>query len=144
MKLPGSDESYNMMVAGRGAFTGSIVDPEEIRKTNKRYRKEKEAIAQLETCVEEKNLEPVLYLLQDDHVSLSIKKRAVALLPELNDLACVEPLRNNNYKDPQLEHTVNMAITGILAANFVKECPFCAELVKVRAKVCKHCQKELG
>jgi hypothetical protein len=144
MKLPDSNESYNMMVAGKAAFTGSIVDIEELKKSNKRYQKEKEATAQLDTCVAEKNLDPVLYLLMDDAVALAVKKRAAELLPNFNDLACVEPLRNHTFKDPHLEQTVNMAITSILAANFVKECPYCTELVKVRAQMCKHCQKELG
>ncbi|MCL7486645.1 MAG: zinc ribbon domain-containing protein [Desulfobulbaceae bacterium] len=144
MKLPDSDESYNMMVAGKDAFTGSIVDPEQIKASNKRYRKEQEAIARLDTCVAEKNMEPLLYLLLNDHVALDVRKRAVGLLTELNDPACVEPLRNHDFKDTHLEQSVNMAISGILGANFIKECPFCAELVKVRAKICKHCQKELG
>ena len=144
MRLPDSEESYNMMVAGRDAFTGSIVDPEDIKRTNKRYQKEKEAIATLDTCVEEKNLEPILYLLLDDHADRSIRKRAVEMLIAVNDAACIEPLRNYNFKDSHLEQDVNMAISAILAANYLKECPYCAELVKARAKICKHCQKELG
>jgi hypothetical protein len=36
-----------------------------------------------------------------------------------------------------------MAISAILSKNFLKECPYCAELIKARATVCKHCQKEL-
>lgn len=143
MKLPDSNESYNMMVAGQQAFTGSIVDPEQIKNENKRYRKEKDAIEKLGTCIEEKNLEPVLYLLLDDHVSVDIKKRAVEMLAQLNDLACIEPLRNHNFKDSHLEQSINMAINKIMASHFVKECPYCAELIKTRATVCKHCQKEL-
>lgn len=143
MKLPDSNENYNMMVAGRQAFTGSIVDPENIKQKNLRYQKEKEAIAKLETCVEEKNLDPVLYLLLDDHVSLNVKQQAVDLLPVLNDLSCIEPLRNHNFKDTHLELSINMALNGIMASHFVKECPYCAELIKARATVCKHCQKEL-
>ena len=144
MKLPDSDETYTMMVAGKQAFTGSIVDPEEIKKQNKRYQKEKEAIEKLEICVGEKNLEPVLYILLDDHVSLKVKKQAVELLTTLNDLACIEPLRNHDFRDSYLEQSINMAINQIMAAHFVKECPYCAELIKVRANVCKHCQKELA
>ena len=143
MKLPDSNENYNMMVAGRQAFTGSIVDPENIKQKNLRYQKEKEAIAKLETCVEEKNLDPVLYLLLDDHVSLNVKQQAVDLLPVLNDLSCIEPLRNHNFKDSHLELSINMVLNGIMASHFVKECPYCAELIKARATVCKHCQKEL-
>ncbi len=144
MKLPDSDETYNMMVAGKQAFTGSKVDPEQIKKENQRYKKEKDAVTKLDTCVEEKNLEPVLFLLLDDHVSLNIKKRAVELLQQLNDLACVEPLRNHDFKDSHLEQSINMAINQIMASHFVKECPYCAELIKARAAVCKHCQKELA
>lgn len=143
MKLPDSNESYNMMVAGKQAFTGSIVDPEQLKKENKRYLNEKEAIGKLDSCVAEKNLEPVLFLLLDDHVSVKIKTRAVELLSKLNDLACIEPLRNHEFKDPHIEQSVNLAINKILAAHFVKECPYCTELVKARAAICKHCQKEL-
>ncbi|MFZ5799253.1 MAG: zinc ribbon domain-containing protein [Desulfobulbaceae bacterium] len=144
MKLPDSNESYSMMVAGKEAFTGSVVDPEQIKRVNVRYQKEREATAALATCVADKNPEPVLYLLLDDHVSLAVKQRAAELLPALNDLACIEPLRNHTFRDPHLEQTVNMAIASIMAANYVKECPYCAELVKVRANLCKHCGKELA
>lgn len=144
MKLPDSNESYSMMVGGVDAFTGSVVDPEQIRRTNIRHEKEREATAALATCVADKNPEPVLYLLLEDNVSLAVKQRAAELLTALNDLACVEPLRNHTFKDPYLEQTVNLALKAILAANFVKECPYCAELVKVRATLCKHCQKELA
>ncbi|MBW1822651.1 MAG: zinc ribbon domain-containing protein, partial [Deltaproteobacteria bacterium] len=27
---------------------------------------------------------------------------------------------------------------------FTKECPFCAEIIKKKAKICKHCQKEVA
>lgn len=144
MRLPDSEETYNMMVAGKGAFTGSIVDPEELKKKNTRFQQEQEAIKQLDTCVEDKNLEPVLYLLLDPNVARDVRKRAIELLIPLNDVACIEPLRNFDFKDTNLEQDVNMAINAVMAANFVKECPYCAELVKVRAKICKHCQKELG
>ena len=144
MKLPDSDENYNMMVAGRAAFTGSIVDPEQIKNENNRYQQEREALEKLETCIEEKNLDPILYLLLDDHVSLKVKQQAVELLTVLNDLACIEPLRNHDFNDSNLEQTINMAILKIMASHFVKECPYCAELIKARAAVCKHCQKELG
>ncbi len=144
MKLPDSNECYSMMVAGKDAFTGSVVDPEQIKRTSLRYEKEREATAALATCVADKKLEPVLYLLLDDHVSLAVKIRAAELLTALNDLACIEPLRNHAFRDPHLEQTINLAIAAILSAHFLKECPYCTELVKVRAKLCKHCQRELA
>ena len=143
MRLPDSNESYNMMVAGKAAFTGSIVDIEAIKKQDKRFQEEIKAVADLDTCVEKKNLAPVLYLLLDDHANLSDRKRAADLLVDLNDISCIEPLRNHDYKNSHLAQDINMAIISILKANFLKECPYCAELVKARSTVCKHCQKEL-
>jgi hypothetical protein len=144
MEIPNSKENYNMMVAGKSAFTGSIVDVEALKKQNTRYQEEKEAVAKLDGCLEEHDLEPVLFLLTDNAASIGDRKRAVKLLVPLNDLACIEPLRNHDFGDNHLEQDINMAISKILATHFLRECPYCAELVKVRAKICKHCHKELA
>jgi len=144
MEIPGSKETYNMMVAGRGAFTGSLVDVEAIKEQNERYQQEKKAVAALDSCLEEKNLEPVLFLAMDEAADVQDRKKAISLLIPLNDLNCIEPLRNHTFKDTSLEQEVNMAISAILTKNFQKECPFCFELIKARATVCKHCQKELA
>ncbi len=144
MEIPGSKETYNMMVAGRGAFTGSLVDVEAIKEQNERYQQEKKAVAALDSCLEEKNLEPVLFLAMDEAANVQDRKKALSFLIPLNDLSCIEPLRNHTFKDTSLEQEVNMAISAILTKNFQKECPFCFELIKARATVCKHCQKELA
>lgn len=144
MEIPDSKESYNMMVVGKDAFTGSVVDIEAFKLQSERYKLQQEAIAALENCVALQQLEPVLTLLLDDSVSSQTKKRAVEMLVPLNDIACVEPLRNCTFKDPHLEHEVKLALAKILANHFLKECPHCAELIKARALVCKHCQRELA
>lgn len=143
MQLPDSKEAITMMVGSKDAFKGSVVDPEAIRAQNKRIRQEKVMVARLDDCVENKDLEAVLYLLTDDHADLAIRKRACELLKALDDVSCIETLRNHNYRDSHLEQDINMAITAILAKQFLRECPFCAELIKARAKVCKHCQRDL-
>ena len=144
MEVPNSKENYNMMVVGRDAFTGNVVDVEALKRQNVRYQRQQEALAALGTCVAEKRLEPVLTLLLDESVRIDDRKRAVALLEPLNDLACVEPLRSHTFRDPHLEQEVNLAIAAVLKAHFLKECPHCAELIKARATVCKHCQRELS
>lgn len=144
MEIPNSKESYNMMVIGKEAFTGSIVDIEAIKQQSARYQRQQEAIAALGHCVERQQLEPVLTLLLDDSVSVEDRKRAVDLLVPLNDIACIEPLRNHVFKEGHLEQEVNLAIDKLLANHFLKECPYCAELIKARAAICKHCQRELA
>lgn len=143
MELPNSRESYSMMVGGEGAFTGSIVDVEDLRRRNVRHQKLQEALAQLDTCLVSKDMEPVLTVLLDDAAHLDDRKKAVALLVPLNDLGCVEVLRNHHFKDEHILHEVNMALQTLLQNHFLKECPYCAELIKLRARVCKHCRRDL-
>jgi hypothetical protein len=143
MEIPGSKETYNMMVAGSAAFTGSLVDVEALKNQNERFQKEQKAVAALDNCVEKGDLESVLYLILNEHCKLSDRKRAVEYLLPLNDVSCIDPIRNFSFRDTGLEQAVNMALNKLLADNFLKECPFCAELIKSRAAVCKHCQKEL-
>jgi len=143
MEIPGSKETYNMMVAGAGAFTGSIVDVEAMKKENVRYQEAKKALASLDTCLEEKNMEPVMFLITDEASTPQDRKKAISLLIPFNDLSCIEALRNHTFRDTSLKQEVDMAISALLTKNFQKECPFCAELIKARATVCKHCQKDL-
>jgi hypothetical protein len=39
---------------------------------------------------------------------------------------------------------VDASIKKIHERNFTRECPFCAEIIKQRAKVCKHCNREVA
>lgn len=144
MELPNSKESYTMMVVGKEAFTGSIVDIEDLKRQNSRYQQQQKNLAALDQCQESKQLAPVLTVILDDALSLKDRKRALKILETLNDPAGIEPLRNHVFKDPHLAQEVNLIIDGILARNFLKECPYCTELIKVRAAVCKHCQRELA
>lgn len=143
MQLPGEQKGTPMMVASKDAFKGCEVDTESLKLQNERYVREKEALAQLDTCVAEKNLAPVLALLIDEAAEINARKRACELLCAINDLTCIDPLRNHKFRDPSLEHGVNMAISQILKANYKKECPSCTEIVKAQAKICQHCKQGL-
>ena len=144
MEIPNSKETYTMMVAGKEAFTGSIVDIEALKRQNERYMLQQKALAEMETAVADKNLQPVLTIILDESAKVEDRKRAIELLVPLNDLSCLDPLRNHSFRDEHLAMEVNLALKKLLAANFVKECPFCSELVKSQAKVCKHCNRELA
>lgn len=143
MQLPGSKETNVMMVGSKDAFKGTVIDLEAVEAQNVRYQKEKEALAALDDAAENKDLEPVMHLILDEAAGIEGRKRAIALLTAINDLACIDPIRNHTFRDTSLETECNMAISQILKANYKKECPYCFELVKLQAKVCMHCKKEL-
>jgi len=144
MLVPGEKEGTTMMVAGKDAFKDSEVDPESIKMQNKRYAAEKEALAKLDTCVAEKNLEPVLHLILDDAANQDGRKRACELLCEINDISCIDPIRNHKFKNESIESAANMSIQKILKTSYKKECPYCCEIIKAQAKVCLHCKRDLA
>jgi hypothetical protein len=143
MQLPNSKESNVMMVGSSEAFKGSVVDPETLNAQNVRYQEEKAALAQLDSCIERKDIGPVLHLILDEAASIEGRKRAASLLAGLNDLACIDPIRNHTFRDTSLASDCNLAIAQVLKLNFKRECPYCMEIIKSQAKLCMHCQKEL-
>ncbi len=143
MQLPGSKELNVMMVASKDAFTGSIVDPDSMRKQNARYRKEKEATEALDSCLDKNDISPVMTLILDESASPDVRSRAMDLLIKFNDLSCIDPIRNHTFRNTEFEQKCNMLIVELLKINHQKECPFCAELVKAQAKKCMHCQADV-
>ncbi len=143
MQLPGSTEQNVMMVASKIAFTGSIIDPEQMREQNERYRKEKDALAALDSCVEEKDISPVMTLILDESANPAGRLRAINMLIEFNDLSCLDAIRNHTFRNTEFEQKCNLVISELLKANFQKECPHCAELIKAQANKCLHCKADL-
>ena len=84
-----------------------------------------------------------MQLILDEAAGVKGRKKAISMLLEINDLGCIDPIRNHKFRDTSVESECNMIIPQILKANFKKECPFCLELVKSKAGVCMHCKKEL-
>lgn len=141
MKLPDEKKGSPMMVGSRIAFTGSIIDAEEQKNKSERYQNEKKAVKQLETCVAEKNLEPVLYLITDEDALLKDRRVACKKLEELCDLKCIDPIRNHTFRHEEIGQLARLAIAKILKNTYQKECPLCFEIIKAQAKICKHCGK---
>jgi hypothetical protein len=143
MLLPGEKKGEVLMVGSQEAFTGCVIDPEALKKQNIRYQEEQEALTELATCVEKHNLQPVLKLILDECAGLNGRLKSCKLLVELNDLSCIDPIRNHLFTNKDIEQSANMAINQILQTNFKKECPYCTEIIKKQAKICMHCGKEL-
>ena len=140
--LPNEAKGDVVMVGSDQAFTGSIIDPEVLKSQNERFKQEQEYVKQLDTCVAEKNLEPVISLILDESAGHNGRLRAMSMLAELNDLSCLDEIRNHKFESSKMEHAINSTLLGLLKNNFKKECPYCSEIIKLQAKVCMHCNKE--
>ncbi|HBT96859.1 MAG TPA: zinc ribbon domain-containing protein [Desulfobulbaceae bacterium] len=144
MELPGSRESNVMMVAGKDAFKGSVVDKNELSRQDKRQKKIAGAVADLQGAEAAGNFAPALYLACEEAANLSDRRRAITILAKIAGPEIIDPLRNHKFRDPALEAESNTAIKAILERHYLRECPHCYELIKMRAKKCKHCGSEIA
>jgi len=142
MILPGEKKGTPMMVGSGIAFTGSELDVKGLKENSDRYKREQEALKQLETCVQDKLLQPIICLIVDEEANLEGRQLACVKLEELADIACIDPIRNHTFRHTEIQQQANIAISNILKKTFQKECPDCSEIIKAKAKVCKHCGKE--
>ena len=143
MELPDSKEKNYMKVGNADAFKACVINKDELRAQNKHYQKQKRAKEALKTCVADKNLEPVLFLLLDEGAGKSTRAEAAQCIVPINNLECLDPLRNHKFKDPAMKHAVDVGIKQLLENNFKKECPYCFEVIKAQAVKCMHCKEDL-
>jgi hypothetical protein len=83
-------------------------------------------------------------ILLDPTEALRVRTKAVEMLGDIGEIDAIEPLRNLKIGNQILETKLQEAVDKIHARNYTRECPFCAEIIKKRAKICKHCGKEVA
>jgi rRNA maturation endonuclease Nob1 len=66
------------------------------------------------------------------------------MLGDIGDIDAIEPLRNIKVGNALVQEKVDAAVKAIQTRYFVRECPFCAEIIKQRAKICKHCGQDVA
>jgi hypothetical protein len=83
-------------------------------------------------------------MLLDPVIPNRARLKAAEMVGELGGVEAIEPLINHKFPTPVLETGVKAAIDQLHERHFTRECPFCAEIIKKRAKICKHCNRELS
>jgi ribosomal protein L37AE/L43A len=73
-----------------------------------------------------------------------VRLKAAEMIGDIGELEAIEPIRNTKFGNKIIQKKVDESIKKIHERYFTRECPFCAEIIKKRAKVCKHCGKEVA
>jgi len=144
MLHPDSGESSSVPVGNRNAMKGDIVDEIKEAEEKEDLEKRKQAFMKLTDYFIGKDVESILGVLLDEDGYGSVRLKAAEHLGELGELSAVEPLKNHKFANEVIQKKVDESVVKIHKKNFTMECPYCAEIIKIRAKVCKHCGKELG
>jgi hypothetical protein len=66
------------------------------------------------------------------------------MIGDIGELEAVEPLKSLKVGNQLIQEKLDASVQKIHERFFTRECPFCAEIIKKRATVCKHCNREVA
>ncbi|MCP3941970.1 MAG: zinc ribbon domain-containing protein [Desulfobacteraceae bacterium] len=89
-----------------------------------------------------KDWDEILKILLDPKIPPKARLKAAQMVGELGDGDAAEHLVNHKFPTPVLQEGVKKAVEQLHERHFTRECPYCAEIIKKRAVLCKHCNKE--
>jgi len=124
--------------------TGQMIDDQVLAQQEALKEATKKGFNILATCFVEKDGPAILRLLLDPTEPARVRMKAAEMLGDIGELEVIEPLRSLKVGNDLIQKEVDKSVAKIHARFFTRECPFCAEIIKQRAKTCKHCGKEVA
>jgi hypothetical protein len=144
MCYPGTDTFEIIPVFSPVGATGQIIDEQAVLEQEVLKEATKKGFSILADCYASKDAVTVLHLLTDATQPVRVRFKAAEMIGDIGDLETIEPIRNLRFSSEKVQKAVDDAIRKIHERNFTREGPFCAEIIKKRAKICKHCQQDVA
>ena len=124
--------------------TGQMIDDQVVAQEEALKAATKKGFSILATCYVEKDGPTILRILMDPAEPARVRLKAAEMLGDIGELEVIEPLRSFKVGNDLVQEQVDKSVSKIHERFYTRECPFCAEIIKQRAKVCKHCGKEVA
>lgn len=141
---PGTETFECMPVFSPQGAKGQIIDEQAILEQEALEANIKKGFSILADCYVNKDGVTAMQLLADSCEPVRVRIKAAEMVGDIGDLEAVEPLRCMRAGNQKLQQAIDGAVEKIHERFFTRECPFCAEIIKKRAKVCKHCNKDVA
>jgi hypothetical protein len=123
--------------------TGQIVDEQVQAEQQVLKETIKSGFSFLADCYVSKDGPAVLQILTDSTQPARVRQKAADIIGDIGELEAIDPIHDLKFGSELLQKKVDQAIKKIHKRHFTRECPFCAEIIKKRAKICKHCNRDL-
>lgn len=144
MNYPGTDTFELMPVFSSMGATGQIIDDKVVAAEEALKESIKKGFSILADCYTSKDSPAVLRLLIDPTEPAKVRLKAAEMLGDIGELEAVDALRNLKVGNDLIEKEIDKSVKKIHERHFTRDCPFCAEIIKKKAKICKHCQREVA
>lgn len=144
IQSPNSTNFELMPVFSPAGGSGQIVDEQAAAEEEALKESIKKGFSLLAECYVSKDAISVMRILLDATEPTRVRIKAAEMTGELAEVEAVELLTSRQFGNEKLQASVNEAIANIHERFFTRECPFCAEIIKKRAKLCRHCNKDVA
>jgi len=143
MCYPGTEQFECMPVFSPVGAQGQIIDEQILLEQEMLKEATKKGFSILAGCYVSKDYVTALKILLDAAEPTRVRIKAAEMIGDIGDLEVIEPIKNLKLGNEIMEEEIEKAVKKIHGRFFTRECPFCAEIIKKRANVCKHCGKEV-
>ncbi|MBU0970204.1 MAG: zinc ribbon domain-containing protein [Proteobacteria bacterium] len=141
---PGQKNFEYMPVFSPIGATGGILDDAALIKQEAKRELSIQTFSLLTDYYLSKDWDEILKILLDPKIPAKARLKAAQMVGELGDADATEHLVNHKFPTPILQEGVRKAIEQLHERHYTRECPYCAEIIKKRASLCKHCKKEMS
>lgn len=144
MNYPGTDTYEVLPVFSSFGGSGQVVTDETVAKQKEFEEAIKSGFSILADCYVGKDLVQMLKMTMDSSEPMRVRLKAAEMLGDLAETEAIDPLQNTKFGNQKLQEAVTLAIQKIHERCFTRNCPFCAEIIKKQAQICKHCKMEVA
>ena len=144
MQQPGNTNFDYMPVFSPIGGRGQVLDNEELLAREELKEAMKQGFSMLTDFYMAKDWDEILKMLLSPQQPPRVRLKAAEMVGELGESEATEHLINHRFPSQALQQAVDMSVAQLHERHYTRECPYCAEIIKKRAKLCKHCGKELS
>lgn len=134
---------YNSMaVFSQEGGTGQIINKSVIARQEAMKDAIEKDLSMLFDLYKSKDWQSVFKILCDPDKPQNVRMRAAEIIGKIGKLEIIEPLRSHTFDDDAVAGEIEKSVAKIHERHFTRECPFCAEIIKKRASICRYCGKK--
>ena len=144
MNYPGTQQFECIPVFSPIGGTGQIIDDQVLVEQEMLKERIKRGFSILRDAYVSKDGVTVVRMLLDATEPQRVRLKAAEMVGDIGELEAIEPIKNVRFGIEIIQKKVDESVQKIHERYFTRECPFCAEIIKKRAKICKHCGQEVA